>query len=210
MTSRHSETATPDTDQSAAAQADKIDPAAADTARTCRKNAASWGNTRNNDYNENQWIELIEYLPDNAQLLWRAVDDLRLFWRLLHAFGGQSIRVPRTLPKDKAHTLRKTLGVICLRRLMAVFGGTNIYVPRCAALVNRLRQRDIIKDFSHRTRRGSSSTAAVASLARRHGISDRRVWQILKKESSVPPHAHLILRLGDSARQPSCSPLSSS
>jgi Mor family transcriptional regulator len=83
------------------------------------------------------------------------------------------------------------------------FGGTSIYIPRCNALVNRLRQRNIIKDFSHSTRRGSSSTAAVANLARRHGISDRRVWQILKKENSVPPHARLILRLGDSAQQAS-------
>ena len=130
MTSRHSETATPDTDQSAAAQADKIDPAAADTARTCRKNAASWGNTRNNDYNENQWIELIEYLPDNAQLLWRAVDDLRLFWRLLHAFGGQSIRVPRTLPKDKAHTAQNPWGNLSAQ----AYGGFWRYKHICAAL----------------------------------------------------------------------------
>lgn len=206
MTNRLSEAAAPDVDQSTAAQADRIPNAAQETVRTCRKRNTSWGSTRNNGENEYQWTELIEHLPDNAKLIWRAVDDLRQFWRLLHAFGGQNIRVPRTLPKDKNHTLRKTLGVACLRKLMAVFGGTSVYVPRCTSLMNRLRQRDIIKDFSHRTRRGSSSTAAVANLARRHGISDRRVWQILKKESSVPPHARLILRLGDSARQTSCEP----
>ena len=68
---------------------------------------------------------------------------------------------------------------------------------------NAANESNIIKDFSHSTRRGSSSTSAVANLARRHGISDRRVWQILKKENSVPPHARLILRLGDSAQQAS-------
>ena len=202
MTNRLSEVATPD-NEPAAAQTDKILPPALGKIRTRRKRSASWGTICNNGDEEYQWTELIEHLPDNVRIIWRAVNDLRQFWRLLHAFGGQSIRVPRSLPKDKGHTLRKNLGVACLRKLMAVFGGTSIYVPRCAALINRLRQRNIIKDFSHSTRRGSSSTAAVASLARRHGISDRRVWQILKKENSVPPHARLILRLGDSAWQAS-------
>ena len=66
--------------------------------------------------------------------------------------------------------------------------------------MTRVRQHEIIKGFSRSTGRGSSSTAAVSSLARRHGVSDRRVWQILKKESSVPPQGKLLLMLGDSAQ----------
>ena len=104
------------------------------------------------------------------------------------------------MPKDPGHALRKTLGMGGLRKLMAAFGGTNIYVPRCNALMARLRQHDIIENFTRRTRRGSSSTAAVAGLARRHGISDRRVWQILKKEGSAPAQARLLFKLGDSAQ----------
>lgn len=203
MTNRLSEDAASDNEQSATAQTDNTSPAALDKTGARRKRSASWGTARNNGEEEYQWTELIDHLPENVRIIWRAVDDLPQFWRLLHAFGGQSIRVPRSMPKDKGHILRKNLGVACLRKLMAVFGGTSIYIPRCNALVNRLRQRNITKDFSHSTRRGSSSTAAVANLARRHGISDRRVWQILKKENCVPPHARLILRLGDSAQQAS-------
>ena len=199
MTNRPLEVAVPDHKQSATAQPDNASPAEANKKPTRRKRSTSWGTICNKGDEEYQWTELIEHLPDNVRIIGRAVGDLRQFWRLLHAFGGQSIRVPRILPKSKSHALRKNLGVACLRKLMAVFGGTSIYVPRCTALVNLLRQRNIIKDFSHTTRRGSSSTAAVANLARRHGISDRRVWQILKKENSIPPHARLILRLGDSA-----------
>jgi len=206
MTNRNTEAAVPDLEESAAVQTGSIASEKLDKIRIRRKRNASWSNAGNRGDEEYQWSELIEHLPDNARLIWKTVNDLRQFWRLLHAFGGQSIRVPRNLPKNKAHALRKNLGVACLRKLMAVFGGTSIYVPRCTAVINCLRQRNIIKDFSHSTRRGSSSTAAVASLARRHGISDRRVWQILKKENSVPPHARLILRLGDSARQASCQP----
>ena len=202
MTNRISEAAAPDNEQSAA-QTDNTSSAELVKIRTSRKRKSSWGTTCDKGDEEYQWTELIKHLPDNARIIWRAVNDLHQFLRLLHAFGGQSIRVPRSMPKDKAHALRKNLGVACLRKLMDVFGGTNVYVPRCTALVNSLRQRNIIKDFSHCTRRGSSSTAAVSNLARRHGISDRRVWQILKKENSVPPHARLILRLGDSAQQAS-------
>ena len=202
MTNRLSEATAPK-DEESAAPADNTFPAAQDKQHGPRKQSSSWACARNNMDEEHHWTELIEHLPDNVRIIWKAIDDLHQFWRLLHAFGGQSIRVPRSMPKDKGHRLRKNLGVACLRKLMAIFGGTSIYVPRCTALMNRLRQRNIIKDFSHRTRRGSSSTAAVANLARRHGISDRRVWQILKKENSVPPHARLILRLGDSAQQAS-------
>ena len=206
MTNRPLEVTVPDNEQSATAQTDNTSPTGSNNRPARRRRSARWSTACNKGDEEYQWTELIEHLPDNVRIIWRAVNDLRQFWRLLHAFGGQSIRVPRNLPRDKGHPLRKKLGVACLRKLMAVYGGTNIYVPRCTALMNRLRQRNIIKDFSHSTRRGSSSTAAVASLARRHGISDRRVWQILKKENSVPPHARLIFRLGDSARQASRQP----
>ena len=207
MTNRHSEAAVPAGEEPALPQEDKTPPEEAlDEKHTRRRRKGSWGNTINWNDEECQWTELIAHLPETVRIIWRTIDDLRQFWRLLHAFGGQSIRIPRSLPKDKGHVLRKNLGVTCLRKLMAVFGGTSIYVPRCTALMNRLRQRNIIKDFSHSTRRGSSSTTAVATLARRHGISDRRVWQILKKENSVPPHARLILRLGDSARQATRQP----
>ena len=168
--------------------------------RIRRKNNSAWGNSLRMAETEEQWRELINHLPDNARLIWRALNDMKQFWGVLHAFGGQCIRVPRNVPKDRTHPLRKTLGLRCLRKLMATFGGTSLYVPRCTALMTRLRQHEIVKGFSRSTGRGSSSTAAVSSLARRHGISDRRVWQILKKESSVPSQARLLLMLGDSAQ----------
>lgn len=162
--------------------------------------SSAWGHALRMAEEEQQWRQLIVHLPENARQIWRALNDMRQFWRVLHSFGGQSIRVPRTLPKKKSHSLRKMLGLACLRKLMAAFGGTSIYVPRCSALMTRMRHHDIIKDFSRSTAHGSSSTSAVSTLARRHGISDRRVWQILKKDSSVPSQARVLLRLGDSAQ----------
>lgn len=104
-------------------------------------------------------------------------------------------RVPRQEPKRDSPLRR--LGLRCLRKLMAAFGGTRVYVPRCNALLGKLRQREIIEGFSRHTGHGLSSTAAVAALAQRHDMSDRRIWQLLKKEASAP--ARVLYRLGDSA-----------
>lgn len=200
MTNRPIDPTKPDNSQPELAESSAKASTLEGDPRIRRKNNSAWGNSLRMAETEEQWRELINHLPDNARLIWRALNDMKQFWGVLHAFGGQCIRVPRNVPKDRTHPLRKTLGLRCLRKLMATFGGTSLYVPRCTALMTRLRQHEIVKGFSRSTGRGSSSTAAVSSLARRHGISDRRVWQILKKESSVPSQARLLLMLGDSAQ----------
>lgn len=200
MTNRIINPVQPDNNQPEPAKSSAKTSAPEGDSRARRKNNPAWGHALRMAETEEQWRELINHLPDNARQIWRALNDMKQFWGVLRAFGGQCIRVPRKVPKDRTHPLRKTLGLKCLRKLMATFGGTNLYVPRCTALMTRLRQHEIIKGFSRSTGRGSSSTAAVSSLARRHGVSDRRVWQILKKESSVPPQGKLLLMLGDSAQ----------
>lgn len=172
-------------------------PAAAAAPRAA--SAPSWGHALKLAEEERAWRELLPHLPENARLLWNALGDMRRFWRLLHHCEGQTLRVPRTEPADNRHPLCRTLGRPALRRLMAVFGGTSVYVPRCSALLTRLRQHEIIADFSRRTARGVSSVTAVSRLARLHGLSDRRIWQILKKDASVPAQARVLRRLRQSA-----------
>lgn len=145
----------------------------------------SWGHALRLSQEEREWEEILLHLPNNVRQL----------WRVLHAYGGQDLRVPRQEPKRDSPLRR--LGLRCLRKLMAAFGGTRVYVPRCNALLGKLRQREIIEGFSRHTGHGLSSTAAVAALAQRHDMSDRRIWQILKKEASAP--ARVLYRLGDSA-----------
>lgn len=145
----------------------------------------SWGHALRLSQEEREWEEILLHLPNNVRQL----------WRVLHAYGGQDLRVPRQEPKRDSPLRR--LGLRCLRKLMAAFGGTRVYVPRCNALLGELRQREIIEGFSRHTGHGLSSTAAVAALAQRHDMSDRRIWQILKKEASAP--ARVLYRLGDSA-----------
>ena len=158
----------------------------------------SWGHALRLSQEEREWEEILLHLPNNVRQLWDALRDTRQLWRVLHAYGGQDLRVPRQEPKRDS-PLRRRLGLRCLRKLMTAFEGTRVYVPRCNALLGKLRQREIIEGFSRHTGHGLSSTAAVAALAQRHDMSDRRIWQILKKEASAPAKARVLYRLGDSA-----------
>ena len=71
-------------------------------------------------------------------------------------------------------------------RLLAAYGGTCLYIPRCARLARHVRQRELLGAFSRHTAAGTSSNAEVRFLARRYGITDRRVWQLLKQEAELP------------------------
>lgn len=74
-------------------------------------------------------------------------------------------------------------------RLLGAYGGTCLYIPRCARLARQVRQRELLGAFSRHTAAGTSSNAEVRFLARRYGITDRRVWQLLKQEAELPDKA---------------------
>lgn len=144
------------------------------------------------------WQELVPHLPEGARLLWSALGDVRQFRRVLAEYGGRTLRIPAAVPKP-AHPLRRRLGVQCLARLVAALGGTELYVPSCRGLLGRLRQQEIIRAFSHASARGQSSVATVAALAGRYGLSDRRIWQILKTSPRVPKGAEALRHLPEAA-----------
>lgn len=139
------------------------------------------------------WQELLPCLPESARRLWAVLDSPDMAWRLFAFWGGRTLRVPCTLP-PRGHRLRRRLGVDCLTRLMAAYGGTELYVPRLDGLRRHLQQQEIIAEYGRHTARGASSVSAVARLAARHGLSDRRIWQILKQEASPPARIRQLRR----------------
>ena len=141
-----------------------------------------------------QWEELLPHLPEGARLVWRALGDMRLLRRVLAEYGGRTLRVPVAVPPE-GHVLRRRLGVRCLTRLCAALGGTEVYVPTCGGLLARLRQQEIIRAFSRATAGGMSSVNAVAVLAGRYSLSDRRIWQILKTTAEAPRAAQVLRTL---------------
>ena len=158
------------------------------------------GRAGDRDEEVRQWEELLPHLPEGARQLWAALDDLDRFKRVLTAYGGRTLRIPAAVPPP-GHRLRRDLGAVCTERLVARYGGTELYVPTCRAVLGRLRQQEIIRDFSRAAGRGMSSVNAVSALAGRYGLSDRRIWQILKTTASAPRGAQALRRLRQDAME---------
>lgn len=138
------------------------------------------------------WQTLRRHLSPNARLILHALDeDGAAFTRLLRHYGGQALRIPRRLPPAD-HALRQTLGTDYLNRLMATFGGTVIYVPRCRHLLAAVRRVRLVRQFGRHTACGTSGCAAVRLLARQEGLSERRIWQILKTADALPEAAAIL------------------
>ena len=134
------------------------------------------------------WDSLLPLLPESVRLLRQVLEDDAALHRLLSHCGGLTLRVPRHFPAD-GHLLRALLPDPALRRLLGAYGGTCLYIPRCARLARQVRQRELLGAFSRHTAAGTSSNAEVRFLARRYGITDRRVWQLLKQEAELPDRA---------------------
>lgn len=134
------------------------------------------------------WDSLLPLLPESVRLLRQVLEDDAALPRLLEHCGGLTLRIPRRFPAE-GHLLRALLPEPALRRLLGAYGGTCLYIPRCARLARQVRQRDLLGAFSRHTAAGTSSNAEVRFLARRYGITDRRVWQLLKQEAELPARA---------------------
>lgn len=134
------------------------------------------------------WDSLLPLLPESVRLLRQVLEDDAALRTLLRRCGGLTLRIPRRFPAE-GHALRALLPEACVRRLLAAYGGTCLYIPRCARLVRQFRQRELLAAFSRHTAAGTSSNAEVRFLARRYGITDRRVWQLLKQEAELPEAA---------------------
>jgi len=95
--------------------------------------------------------------------------------RLVDAFGGLTILVPKGDERRGImgrEALIEVVGRRATDQLIERFGGTRLYVASCRAAIISQRDRSICAAYPLRS---------VRELAQEHGISDRRVWDILKK-----------------------------
>lgn len=146
---------------------------------------------------EDIWRAVRARLSPNARLILRVLDeDGAAFARLIRAYGGQALRIPRRPPPPE-HELCRQLGADMLQRLMATFGGTVVYVPRCRFLLDAVRRLHIIRRYYRHTGSGCSAAAAVRALAREERLSDRRIRQILNTCDELPPEAEALPDLLD-------------
>lgn len=130
-----------------------------------------------------------QLLPESAQTMAALIGDEDTL-RLIAVRGGCSIRVPEGRPGALGRKAVERLAeaVACeqlARRLMFFFAGETLYVPRCAAALDALRDHDIHRAFSAGRQDEQGRRALVFELARTYGLSDRAVWAIMDRPAPV-------------------------
>ncbi len=131
------------------------------------------------------------HLPDAARTLQTLLQNSETLVQVIGRFGGCTLRIPAQWPpygkraSFKGHPLRALLTPAQMKRLVAHYGGTDLYVPKCTQHVVTLRNISITNTFCKEIRKGRSTGSVVQQLARRYQLSDRRVWDILKIGADV-------------------------
>lgn len=143
----------------------------------------------------------LSHLPAVAQDL-ALVIGLRNTMRLVEAFGGTTFPVPKRetkLGELRFATLASVIGAEAAEALVRRYGGTDLYFPRCVDALRRLRDASIIREYEEITKTASGNEA-VQRLARQHQLSDRHIFNILKRvpESEVQVGGAVQLKLLES------------
>ncbi len=125
-------------------------------------------------------------IPEVARLFHAILKDTSSLVSMLGKFGGHTLRIPTRWPlrgKKDARELQELSKILTdeqMSEFVKYFAGTDVYIPKCSRYLCEVRNASIVKYFSRVTQKGTSSGDAVQKLARRHHLSDRRIWGILK------------------------------
>ena len=92
MTNRPIDPTKPDNSQPELAESSAKASTPEGDPRLRRKNNPAWGNSLRMAETEEQWRELINHLPDNARLIWRALNDMKQFWGVARVWRAMHTR----------------------------------------------------------------------------------------------------------------------
>lgn len=111
---------------------------------------------------------------------------------LVENFGGLTLRIPHgNNEQGRAilHLIATSVGEVAAQRIATAFGATQLYIPNCKPALLKVRNRQLVADRNSLAADGLSERDIVQCLARRYRISDRYVWEILKKPMDTPAPA---------------------
>ena len=127
-------------------------------------------------------------LPEVIQEIIRCIGHAKAM-ALVHEFGGQEIRIPKTESTDTWAALVEVIGERSTRKLAAEMGGGEpIYIALCTRAVKADRNRRIIERYDQLLIQGNSARGAVSILVREFApISNRWIEQIVNAPVPVVP-----------------------
>lgn len=109
--------------------------------------------------------------------------------KLVKRYGGALLPVGKgKVMTERFAELIDTIGEQSARELCGFFCHEDIYIPICQKAEIAVRDYKITADFDRMTTQEKplSATRAVEFLAPKYGVSNRMIWNILKKP--LPPH----------------------
>jgi len=102
---------------------------------------------------------------------------------LVRKLGGTTFPVPMRATVQGEVRYRQLVEVVgeeAAKTLVYHYGGSELYIPRGARSIQEQRDAAINAEATAAIRAGRSTTEIVNELARKYGLTDRRVWDILK------------------------------
>lgn len=102
------------------------------------------------------------------------------FSKLSDAVGGLVIDIPGQPKGKQFRLLADLIGDAPARQVVAACGGTPIYIPKGCRQQLKERNVTICQEYDRITREQSGDTA-VRRLALLHHLTERRIYQILKR-----------------------------
>lgn len=116
-----------------------------------------------------QIVELIELIGfDNAMTL-------------VKKFGGLSFEMPHSTNTANGQRLVRELGADVAELLIDHYRGDSIYISNCDALRVYLRNQALANAILARMETGVSQYQAIQEIAPAFGITERRVYDILRE-----------------------------
>lgn len=108
--------------------------------------------------------------------------------KLVRTIGGTRFKFGKGRHDTaRLRLLQHAIGNEATEKLLAVFGGDELYIPRCAVALQRLRNQRFRTDFAALTHDGKTSKAmALLQLCPQYGISNRTADAILQERDSTP------------------------
>lgn len=116
-----------------------------------------------------QIVELIELIGfDNTMTL-------------VNKFGGLSFEMPHSTNTTNGQRLVRELGADVAQVLIDRYRGDSIYINNCDALRVYLRNQALANAILSRMETGVSQYQAIQEIAPEFGITERRVYDILRE-----------------------------
>lgn len=101
---------------------------------------------------------------------------------LVKKWGGITLRLPAKANTLESNEIARVIGLDALKALCKALGHARyLYLPRCADVLRNARDIEIIAKAEEAIRKGTPLTPLVDELALEYGLSDRQVWNIMKR-----------------------------